>query len=308
MVAVGSGSCYQRRVQPEQGQQRWDNMFTNLRGEQELLRVLDILEGLYVVVFKGGILTRMIYGDLGARASVDNDLWVRSSETRAALDRLLGAGFSPLPGLDPVKALTREGQVALWADGKDAVGADLHASPFSRKIFSVPENVLEEHVVEFELHGRSIHTFDRPLAFAHLVAHYVQHRLEPSHLRDIGAAWDSWKLDESGIRRIARQTCTEAALEFALGAARDQGYCTRAVIEPSHQRARSLLHWTDRGRRLGGETSGRFLSLALAAPRRIPSWAYRGILLEDDEFVARSGRGRSLMQVLRRIRDLARRG
>jgi hypothetical protein len=266
------------------------------------------LEGVPVVVFKGGILTRMLYGDLGRRASVDNDLWVREPLTQVALQRLVDAGFSALPGLDPHRALRREGQVALWPEGDDPIGADLHAAPFSRRIFAVSEQILDEHVVPYELHGRLIRTFDKPLSLVHLVAHYVQHRLDPEHLGNLGAAWDQWDLQESEVRRLAVATCSEPALEFALMSAFEQGHATRPVPFATHRRVRSLLRLTDAGRRPGGESSARLLSLVLAAPDRIVRWTYDGVVLDEDEFVARSGKGRSVGQILRRIRDLARRG
>lgn len=280
-----------------------------MRVEKELLRVLDLLDGLPVVVFKGGLLTRQLYDDLGARSSVDNDLWLRPPFVFEALARLLVEGYRPQPGLDARRALERDGQVALWTEfTPDAVGADLHAHPFALGMFDVDPDVIERHLVDTDLHGRTVRTFDAGLSFCHLVAHFAQHRLEPGHLREVGAAWDRWSGEEEPLRNLARMTCSEELLEFAVAASHAQGRASRAPLAFRTIRARLAFSLTKGGRRLGGESTARFISLLLVNPWRAPALIYRGVVLEDDQFRARSGQGRSLSQIARRVRHLLQRG
>lgn len=302
--------CYRWGVlSPSEQQDQWERLATNLRVEGALLPVLDCLSGLPVVVFKGALLTRLLFGDLRRRASADNDLWVPERYAEEALSRLLSTGFCPLPGLDASRALKRAGQVALWPGGDfDAVSCDLHLAPFARGMFSVDEDVLQKHLVVVPLHGREVTTFDKPLAFVHLVAHYLQHRLERSHLWEIAVAWDSWELEEAELLELAKQTCTQPALEFAVVAAQNTGWMTRPAFAARHPRARVLLHLTDSGQKIGGESSARLLSLFLAAPLRVPRQLWSGVLLEPDDLRARYGAGSRVLQTLRRARDLLERG
>ena len=103
-----------------------ERMATNLRMEDELLGVLTLLDSLPVVVFKGPLLTRLIYGDLRQRASADNDLWVAEPHIGQALARLLAHGYRATPGLDPEGALRRVGQVALFHPEPRRPSVDLH--------------------------------------------------------------------------------------------------------------------------------------------------------------------------------------
>jgi hypothetical protein len=141
-----------------------------------------------------------------------------------------------------------------------------------------------------------------------LVAHYLQHRIEPGHLREIADAWDCWALSEEELRRVARQTCSEVALEFALHAAAARGEMRRKPIALTSARARLLLRLTDSGARIGGESTARLLSLVASSPARIPSQLWSGVVLESDDLLARYGTGNRVAQTLRRARDLLGRG
>lgn len=167
-----------------------ENLATNLRVLAALHGVLDLLGELPVVVFKGPLLTRRAYRHLGARASADNDLWVPGGAAPVALERLLTAGYVPSPHVDAHLALEQRGQVALWPGGNiDAISVDLHTRPFARPYFEVDEAVLLEHLEVDTASGRRIRTFDLPLAFCHLVAHYVQHHLADDQLELLARLW-----------------------------------------------------------------------------------------------------------------------
>lgn len=293
----------------ESSQDEWERLATNLRVEKALLEVLEVLPEFRVVVFKGGLLTRLIYGDLRKRASADNDLWVEEPECSRALGRLLESGFRALPGIDPRAALRRNGQVALWPRGDmDEVSLDLHAEPFMGALFPVRSEDVVPHLIEVPLHERQVLTFDEPLSLVHMVAHYLQHRLERDHLEEIGAAWDAWALDEKELRELARRTCSEPALEHALHLCWELGHCRKAPLSVTSRRARlcRLLDSKDRGQL--PPTKGRVLSFFLAAPSRLPKAAIAEIFLEDDDRTSRYGPGSRMRQTWLRVRDLVHRG
>ena len=290
-------------------QDEWERLATNLRVERALLEVLDVLSGLRVVVFKGGLLTRLIYGDLRKRASADNDLWIEEPECSQALERLLLAGYRALPGIEPRAALRRYGQVALWPGGDlDEVSLDLHAEPFMGALFRVRSEELRSHLIEVPLHDRQVLTFDEPLSLVHMVAHYLQHRLERDHLDEIGAAWDAWSLDESELRQLARLTCSEPALEHAIHLAFELGHCKKPPPELTTRRARLCRLLDSKERSQLPPTKGRILSYFLAAPSRLPKAAILEIFLEEDDLISRYGEGSRLEHTWLRVRGLLMRG
>lgn len=293
----------------ESSQDEWERLATNLRVEKALLEVLDLLADFPVVVFKGGLLTRLIYGDLRKRASADNDLWIEEPACSRVLQRLLGAGFRPLSGIDPDAALRRYGQVALWPRGDlGEVSLDLHAQPFMGELFSVKNEDLRAHLIEVPLHDRTVLTFDKPLSLVHMVAHYLQHRLERDHLEEIGAAWDRWQLDEDELRVLARHTCTEPALEHALLLCAELGHCQKRPLAVKTRRARLCGHLDSPRRSQLPPTRGRIASYLLAAPQRLPRAAFSGVFLESDDLVSRYGKGSRVSQTWRRARELLVRG
>lgn len=285
---------------------RWERIATNLRVEGALLPVLDLLQGLPVVVFKGALLTRRIYGDLASRASSDNDLWVPSAQIREALGRLLSAGFRPLPHVDPWRALRRNGQVPLWPQGDTRrVSVDLHEHPFSARYFSVAEATLQENLESVVVHDRELLTFNHSLAFVHMVAHYLQHHFEEGHLTHIGAAWDSWNsdLNETQLRLLARRTCSEAALELVLGCAYLDGHCRTPGLSSKKPLARLVGKALSTGH-FEHSLGRKALSLALVAPRRLPQAALASVLLERDDLHSRYGDGASWRLYMRHLRYL----
>lgn len=293
----------------ETAQLQWERLATNLRVEEALLEVLELLKGFRVVVFKGGLLTRQIYGDLRQRASADNDIWIEEPDCRRALEILLYAGYRPLEGLEARAALRRYGQVALWPDqDMDRVSIDLHAEPFMGSLFTVEREAIQRHIVETSLHERSVLTFDEYLAFVHMVAHFLQHRLERDHLEEIGAAWEKWDLDESRLRALARSTCSEPALEHAIHLCSVLGHCRKAPLPRTTRRARLCALLDGASRSQLPPTKGRLASFLLAAPHRLPGAVVSAILLEDDDRISRYGPGSRLRQTWLRALELVTRG
>jgi len=293
-----------------------ERMATNLRMEEALLSVLDLLDSIPVVVFKGPILTRLIYGDLRKRASADNDLWVGEPHVFTALERLLAHGYRPTPGLDAERALRRVGQVALFHQDAQRPSVDLHAQPYSGRFFSVDYARVAQHVRAVDLHGRQVRTFDEPLAFTHLVAHFLQHHFELEQLGDIACAWERWSVlpgFTQAVVALSPVTCTMPALVFTLHLLASKG----AKVEQAHVLEGGLTMWERVRvrhvlRRFGSQSSKvkaparsverKFLALFLVAPRRLVTEIKRAALLEDDELASRYGPGPRVKLVWRHLR------
>jgi len=250
---------------------------TNLRVLAALHRVLDILEGLPVVVFKGPLLTQRAYGHLGARASADNDLWVPDQAAEEALARLLAAGFSPATPLDPAVAIEHRGQVALWPQGDpDQVSVDLHVRPFARPYFEVDAQVLLEHLQTDTSTGRPVQTFDGPLAFCHAVAHYVQHHLPDEQLGLIRQLWSrlvNGEPDRRGkgeLLALVDATCGSAAASLALWRSGELDGLGSGRREPEG-RARQVAHLLAIFRGSPPGVLRKLAALYLTAPERLLS-------------------------------------
>lgn len=286
------------------GQEALEVLATNLRVEAALWRDLDVLGGLPVAVFKGPVLTRRIYGDLRRRASADNDLWVPPPYTQEAVARFLQRGYRPVAGLSAEAALRRDGQVALWPDGDDgAVSVDVHAHPFRGTYFDVPASLIEAHLEDVRVQGKPVRSFDMPLSFAHLVAHFVQHHFERSLLADIGAAWDAWGPQlgaESGFVELADRTCTLEAVEYALRGAGRLGHLRSSGLQQSRLRARLCAHFCP-PESPPAPVVRKFFSVFLVAPHKLPRGVLKAVLLEQDDLESRYGAGSRPSLILRHI-------
>lgn len=269
----------------------WERLAVNLRVEASLIGALDLLADFPVVVFKGAILTRLIYGDLRARASCDNDIWIRTSVAKSALERLLTAGFRPVPGLDAHGAFRRTGQVDLWPGGEmGQPSLDLHRAPFSIRYFSVREETLLSNLMIIRIHDRDVQTFNRRLALTHLVAHYIQHHFDDALLVDVGEAWDRWQNELDGLWGLAAKTCTNSALLFTLHRAYHKGHCRIPPPAPLCARGRLVTALVDEAP-LTHPLGQKFLSLLLTDPQRLPRGIWGSVFLEKDDLESRYGVG-----------------
>lgn len=290
---------------------------TNLRVLAALHRVLDLLVGLPVVVFKGPISTQGAFGHLGARASADNDLWLPLPAAETALSRLLAAGYLPSPHVDPVLALRTRGQVALWPAGDGSqVSVDLHARPFARPYFEVDEQLLLQHLANDASTGRIIKTFDPDLAFCHAVAHYVQHHFPDDHLELIARLWlvsmglvaevagGTVDLDRS-LPELVDGTCGRAAAELALRRAAELGRLA-STTRPTERRAREVARVLSHFHGAPPGVIRKFLALYLTAPERLLAGIWHSAFPRNDVLHERYGMGprpalllRHLLRVLR---------
>lgn len=273
-----------------------ERLAQNLWLERELLRVDELLVDIPFVVFKGVFLSRRLFGDLTQRVSADNDILVREADGERALRRLLDAGYSPvLVGLDPGDALVRTGQVALeLSDEERRPSLDLHVRAFSANFFRVDESWLwENHLRVVELHGRRFRVFDDPLAFVHLVAHYLQHLFEDARLDDVarGVEQIAREVGEEELDDVVRRTVGWRAVWFATAMAGSPFALARdAARSTSFQRRSSALF-----RRLGIATSPTFLRGAFAVwltdRKAWPEAARRAFFPAAGELRARYGPG-----------------
>lgn len=278
-----------------------ERLATNLRVESELFEALDILSDLCVVVFKGGCLTRLIYGDLRRRASADNDIWVPRAQATEALHRLEAQGYRCLPQLDSQAALRRVGQVALWKDGDlRRPSLDLHQEPFSRRYFAVPEGLLKENLLTVDFHGREVATFNEGLALVHMVAHWVQHHFEPAHLKEIRAAHHAFskKVPEPSLRKLAAQTCSLPAYDLALASA---GVTANDSGRTLGFRASFTNSVMQRWPESAPHVVLKLLSLFLVAPERLPTQVLAALYLESDELHSRYGSGNRASLLVRHL-------
>ena len=77
----------------------------NLEQSAELLRIVSLLQesGVDVIPFKGTVLARQLYGDLGLRESCDIDLIVHQQDVLAIKRILATAGYLPSTRLSPAQ-------------------------------------------------------------------------------------------------------------------------------------------------------------------------------------------------------------
>jgi hypothetical protein len=246
------------------------------------------------VVFKGPLLTQRVFGDLRARASADNDLWVSSDRIDAALGRLLRAGYQPEPQVEARERLRRLGQVALWPRGDfSAVSLDLHAKPFNARYFSVSEELLSRHLVSVAHGSRSFLTFDAKLSLCHLSAHYVQHHLDDSLTPMIGRLYEGLAVEGQleQVWRLAEETGTREALWLALDRSRTPGSrLHRPRVDPRAFLIARLLPAAETQRR-PREVTRKFLALWVSGPGRVIPGILHGLAPGRDELRTRYGEG-----------------
>jgi hypothetical protein len=246
-----------------------------------------------VVSFKGPLLTRKLYGELGRRTSSDIDILVSSEDAPTALERLLADGYRGLPYGDPRTALSTKGSVNLYRSPESRTpSVDLHVHAFNPTLFEVSPQTIDEHLEQVSVHGTDVLTFDAPLSFVHMVAHFVTHRFERVILRDIGAAWDAWQreLDVDALSQLAKRTCTLEALEYALQASHTLGFAKREPLPVTTFRAR-LVQKRFAPRRIAEHESegyiNGFWSTFLVRPSAIPELALRGVYMSPEELSLR---------------------
>ena len=274
----------------------------NLLLESELLRVADSFSArnLDLVVLKGIPLTHRVYGRLDLRHMVDNDVMVHRADVGRAIATLGALGYAPLFDL---RIEDQFDQIAAFAMVR-SVGAagptlclELHWTAFIPALYPVPEGLLWEHVEPFELRGRTLKVFDKPLTVVHLAAHFAQHEFrELRILDDFAAAWSSWQseIHPIALERLARELGMLPVLDYAFTCARELGLLTAATPRFGTSRAsalRVLLPPANLSRRRPGHGHAKtLLPLVLADPRRIPAWVRTKLFPPIDNMAVIAGR------------------
>ncbi|HET7541857.1 MAG TPA: nucleotidyltransferase family protein [Polyangiaceae bacterium] len=280
----------------------------NLTLEAELVRVLTVLDPVEAVVFKGPLLTRQLYGDLGARISSDNDLLIRSEDAGQALRALARDGYHPLPFDVAESTLAAQGRVTLLKNASSVVHTvDLHVAAFANSLFRVSAELVRAHLEPVALHGRTLLRFDKKLAFAHLVAHFVQHRFDDRILKDLGQAWTRWQdvLRGESFREFAERTCTLEAFEYAISAAHALGLTLGPKIAATCPRTRFVLRAFPPERIFEPIYLGYVRALwstLLVRPTAMPKLAWRGVVLPARELAVRQQRPYEPWMRLERLR------
>lgn len=283
----------------------------NLALEAELIRVLQLLEPTRIVSFKGPLLTRKLYGDLSLRVSYDIDILVDRADAQLVLEKLFADGYQGGRFVerreDAWQALrSRKSSVNLFKGvGEHERSLDVHGDAFNPRLFQVSRELVEQHLEEAVIHGQKVLTFDTPLAFAHLITHFISHRFELSILRDIGHAWDQWVHElPSAEDEFWEQTCTREALEYVITASQRRGFAQRPAPLVRTQRAAQVLRFFPPEKIPEDESAAYqrgFWSTWLVNPKALPGQAWRGIYLSPQELAARYGEPASLRLAWRRL-------
>lgn len=256
----------------------------NLLLEAELLSILDALAASDIssIVLKGVPLTRRLFDRLDAREMLDNDVLVHRQDAPRACAALEALGYTPLDCRRIERQLDFDFQYCLKrpvAGGSLFAGVDLHWNAFQPDLYTVSEEVLWMHAEPFDLRGRTILVFDKPLTLVHLAAHYAQHLFNhPSILRDVAAAWNRWhgEIDTQLLREVAGATRTVHALDYALSIATDLEMLDAPPLVLGSRRAAWMRRWLP-ARKLRERSAGlgyarMLLALMLAPPQQIPRW------------------------------------
>ena len=123
----------------------------NLEQTAELLRVLRLLqdEGVKVIPFKGTVLARQLYGDLGLRDSCDIDLIVHQQDILAIKRILAAVGYVPPTCLSPAQEIALISSACVYEVRNQNRDVDLeiclrHCRPDKDKQKSQLDEVAEE--------------------------------------------------------------------------------------------------------------------------------------------------------------------
>ncbi|MEN9577173.1 MAG: hypothetical protein RJA70_182 [Pseudomonadota bacterium] len=205
----------------------------NLLLKGELLQVSVAFEAAQIpcVVLKGLPLAIELYGGIGARAMLDNDVLVRRSDGERAHQVLTTLGFkSETPGSFQ-RSFSGNFQHPLHRShpGGGVSNLDLHWAALAPHLFAEHEALWFEETRDFELDGRTLRVPSRELGLIHLAGHLLQHSLgQPRILKDIGLAWQAWRdqIEVPRLRSLAELLGATAALDYALRAANLAGHCS----------------------------------------------------------------------------------
>jgi hypothetical protein len=198
------------------------NYIRNLDRCQRFLEVLAKLKthGIIPVLFKGPVLSQIIYGDIGMRQFTDFDLFIKQPQLDALLRILLEHGFRFGDSLSPAQrktCLASHGQLCLVRD-QDALQLDLHSglAPQSYHL-RYDLDQLTANCIKTELLGAEVTTFRREDHLIISCLHGAMHHWRRlKMLCDVNELQFSAGMDWSYIQAQARQMRIMGLMVLAL--------------------------------------------------------------------------------------------
>ncbi len=196
----------------------WDALY-------ELLGGLNS-EGVETLVFKGPLLARDVYGDLGLRRFMDLDILVRPERVASSARILRELGYRPWFELNPrqEEALMHFRGVHTYTRSDGTVQVDLHSrldvSPFAM----VPTRDLWERSRTVFVEDRGCRSFSPEDELLYLCGHGCHHQWRRlAHVVDVGAvlARHGAQIDWDAVLGRARRARRVRSLGVALSLARN---------------------------------------------------------------------------------------
>jgi hypothetical protein len=179
----------------------------NLRLETELIRISSVLDhaGIPHLTFKGPVLARYAFGDLGLREFNDFDLLTSEKDILRIMEVMSNAGYQPivtLNGIQRKKLQHFEKEITYLRpeSGQRRFEADVHWM-LLRPALKVPLTfeMLWKHAREVNLGDRKCHTLDETYTFIATCIHNggneVWHNLKQvADLHAVMRRWSPWSV------------------------------------------------------------------------------------------------------------------
>lgn len=252
--------------------------------EAELLAILAALRAhdIPVLVLKGVPLALRLYGRVGARAMVDNDLLVRPEDVPTAVEILAQLGYEDFDSrpLATSQAFSFQHPMQRAHSTMGKAFVEVHWSAFTPELFDVPIQLQWSRTEVVRVETEDVRVFDPAMTVVHLGAHLVQHYLtEWRIMADLKAAWECWgdTIDPEDFRSLAMMTSTRDVLAWALktlefelpsGLETPRTTLFIRVVRPE---------WLCRGSYLD-EYAAMAASAVMVSPREFPRWLLRNAL------------------------------
>ena len=196
--------------------------FRNLRQMQELLRIVEGLEGagIPVIPFKGPILATRAYGNVAYRPFVDLDVLVPRSKVMDAKAYLQGEGYAPAKNMDPEEEAkyidTKLGYE--FVHPRKSTVVEVHWA-FFFEIYTfdlTPDQIWERHQVEV-VSDTEIRTLAPEDLLLYLCAHGTKHRwMRLKWIADIAQHIQAADLDWPQVEQRAQRLGLVRMLQLGL--------------------------------------------------------------------------------------------
>ena len=153
-----------------------EQALTNLFQTQELVKILDLIEGagLDVMPFKGPALGHYLYDNLGLRPFGDLDILIRRNQFYDVKELLMTHGYDPYRKLDPGEEEnfldTQMGFEFVRKDKQSVI--EVHWSFLNTvHAFKMPEEDVWRRKQQLEISGRQVNVFSPAHLLVYLCAH-----------------------------------------------------------------------------------------------------------------------------------------